>query len=413
MEKILHNEYTGRTKERLARLLACGVFALSAVGCEGEEKDDPAPSLNGRPSSSAEWLPANAPNALSEYAIALIDDPAVDDWNAYSNATAIAGVFRDADKMLKRTTMGALSFADDFTVKHLEVTPTGWHDNEQCYTTEDLLTIDERLSGDGVAAVLNETAGCSEYANDDRLGAEGWAYSGTRTAIFGRNVTLRTNVIMHEIGHNFGLPHHTSITCSRAEETWEYVIGGSDATERLRNAVCAVPVANGKRDEYHSKQSVMGRGLGDRYHEVYDPLELAKIVPDKVSVPTVSNASAKYEIKSVGEGVRGITLEMPIGHPLHDIDPKIKTISFTAMQEIDGMGDAHLVRFGVTAASDKQLYDVNIAPPVTFCATDRLCSNDEDGSANQTIYVDRMLNVRVTAERTTQGIFRLQVQPID
>lgn len=382
----------GRKREKLARLLACGVFAVGAIGCENEERE-PSPPAFTYDGNASEATPPDIPGPLTEMTIVVIGDPTRERKRKFSDERSITEVFRDADLALSETTDNEISLPNDLSIEYLEVTPTKKVDGMRCYDHRELKAVDARVSGDGVLALLDETPGCLEIPAKDGFSASAWAYDDTKTAVFGNKSPLLPGIINHELGHILGLTHHTEI-CQRQKEGEPYVFNYQEIGERLDSSDFDVARRrNGSVDEYAATTSVMGNGRGGSATEVYHPLELAKI-KDDVHAPFIGVEPSEYSINIHGEGNRGLKLALPDDHPLRKVDADMKAVSFsTALHASPGGGEIDQIRVLVTAESPHMLYDIYALPPVRFCTKSHLCGENIKGW--RPVYRDAALGVEV------------------
>ena len=386
-------ERPSRTKEKLARLLACGVFAVGAIGCEQEESAPTLPEYTYDSDASPEALPADTPGPLTGMTAVIVGDPNRDVSSRFGDKQSIREVFRDADRGLSDTTDNEISLPNDLAIEHLDVAPSKKIGEEWCYDGEELGKIDAKVPGDGVLILLDETPGCIEFPNeDDGRSAVAWAYGGTKTAVFGYKNELSSGTINHEIGHILGFPHHTEIRQTR-KGGMPYVFTKQEIGERLNHPdfdVARRP--DGSVNEYAATTSVMGGGHGSAT-EMYHPLELAEIVDD-VHVPLIGTEPAEYSISVHDKGNRGLKLSLPRNHPLRKIDADMEAISVSTMSFASpGGGEVDQLRISIAAQSPHMIYDIYAMSAPRLCLREDLCG--ENSKEWEPVYRDRTLGVEI------------------
>lgn len=381
------------TKEKLARLLACGVFAMGAMGCEQEDQAPVLPEHGYDNNVSPEALPADMPGPLTEMAAVIIRDPNREATPRFGDEQSVREVFRDADRFLSQTTDNEVSLPNDLAIEHLDIAPSKKIGKEWCYDGKALQKVDAKVPGDGVLILLDEAPGCTEFPAKNGARAIAWAYGGTKTAVFGYKSELSSGTINHELGHLLGLPHHTEIR-QAPKGSMPYVFTQQEIGERLDHTDFDVARhADGSIYEYAATTSVMGNSRGVHATEIYHPLELAKIVDD-VHVPLIGTHPAEYAISVRGKGNRGLKIALPREHPLRKIDTDMDAVSVSTISFASpGGGDVDQLRISITAESPHLLYDIYAHPTPQFCLREDLCG--ENAKEWATVYKDKSLGVEI------------------
>lgn len=387
-------ERSGRTKEKLVRLLACGVFAVGAIGCEQEEQAPTLPEYSYDSNTPSGALPVDIPGPLTEMTAVIVGDPNREVAPRFGDERSVREVFRDADRALSETTDNEISLPNNLAIEHLEVAPSKKMGREWCYDGEELGKIDAKVPGDGVLVLLDETPGCMEFpAKGDTTRAVAWVYGGTKTAVFGYKSELTLGTANHELGHVLGLPHHTEIRQTQ-KGGLPYVYTKQEIGERLNHPDFGVARRpDGSVDEYAATTSAMGNSGNVKSTEIYHPLELAKIVDD-VHVPLIGAEPAEYSISIRGKGNRGLKLSLPSGHPLRKIDADMEAVSISTMSYASsGGGEVDQLRVAITAESPHMLYDIYALPRPYLCLQEELCGKNSKEWA--TVYKDKALGVEI------------------
>lgn len=401
--------------ERMARLLACGVFALGMVGCEtNDEQTAPRPSVSPftyEHDYAPESLPPDRPGPLDDMAIVIARNPARKEPHVFSDTESVKRIFRMADAQLASVTNGDVSLPNNMDLYEMNVYATGHTEGVPCYTDKDLKKVDKAVEGDGVMVLLDETPACLEIKPPSTVQPSAWAYSGTKTVVFGNRAPLQLGTILHEAGHVADLSHHTVIGESRDDDGEKFIFSAKPLDKRLQDAAFDVArLESGAVDEYAASTSVMGNTVAPGMAEVFHPVELAKMT-DSVSVPTVEAHEATYVVKARGSSLRGVQFELPPDHPLKRIDDAMATVSIATVPHITpGAGQINQINIAVTAESPTMLYDIYALPPVSFCVQDDACESGQKGWA--TVFKDEALGIEVRAAKRDSDLIDLRVETI-
>jgi hypothetical protein len=342
-------------------------------------------------------------NPLKNYQVAFVDNPGAVSARTHSPAEVMSA-FNSAGELLGATTDGKVTLpklTSTSSIKQIEIDPTGSEKGRPCYTQGDLL---ENLPTHDMGVFLTDTTACGE---DD---VPAWNYWGDKATFYGPEAKPEPELILHEIGHVLMLTHHTIVGCEE-NGSHMYMPSMVDIADRLRESDCGISRdKKGKIDEYASWSSVMG-GTAFNYIEPFDPVELNKIMPKTVEIPSAPSNKFTLPVKVIGEGVRGFKMPVPIDHPLRNLDAGIDTLTITAKERRRYSGEAPMVTFLVTAVSGTLVYDIETMPFAELCTVEKDCAIGD--KAWSFVYSDKTLNTYVAAERTGDDTFVFHVTPLD
>lgn len=294
---------------------------------------------------------------------------------------------REAGRILSGISDGAFKFPEIDSLHTVKLVPNGIYTNVkdkqsvECYTDEQIDRAQSAyLSAEGLPAetsmitVINQGDSCSmlpmaavgivDNVNNMRIGTM-YADSFTR------------NVILHEEGHLLGLPHAAVAAC-------EGSFKGASPTEKpgvdiskIIEKGCAVPLTSHPvsgdiiPNMYSDETTVMGgipyevRNAEDHFSSV----ELTKLVPDIAQNINAGIENATYPISSRHGKTRTISVAIPEGHPLRQIDPNIDTLSVGMAYLINGNESTETVQ--LIAHHDQQSYQLKDAAYPYMPAADK------------------------------------------
>jgi len=272
--------------------------------------------------------------------------------NAYmpfrSSLPDIAAAFEAADERLRYETVGK----SKIVVKKIfsgKAQPTGWGAYGslragKCYSLEDMKTVSEKTrkqknipSSSLLHIVLTQKPSCLN-------GAAAYAAVGSKDKfnVYNPGYASGENgagIIIHEYGHQRGLPHTADLVCKDKNITKkigdELVTVTKKANAQIEGFRDFAERGCGHKkkpitgDPYlYADNMVMGAMLPAIDFSPFSYKDLHGLNPERFTYRTIPAEKGQYELSGKQGGLYGLELKLPDNDPLKQIDPTIGRLGF-------------------------------------------------------------------------------------
>ncbi len=296
----------------------------------------------------------------------------------------IRQAIRSAGLVLEGLSHDELTLPDEVDIHTIKLTPDGLYTNDtnhesvECYSDEQLDRVQTQYlknsdlpAATSLATVINQGDSCV-MLNAGAVGVVDYINGMPIGTQYG--AVLTDNLVLHEVGHVLGLGHAASLNCDSPNASSLLEQSAVDIGELIESG-CVVPKRGetDKLDMYSDHATVMGGILAesiDSYTERFNSNETTKLAPEVAKNKDISLEAATYELSTLYEETRAITLMLPADHPLRKIDPKIDKLTIGLMsQEFGGAPNATVQ---VIAHHEEQSYRLTHSFPYIAGYDDQL-----------------------------------------